>query len=80
MDRLRDRIFQIAKLYLMGKVQGVSLLSRKTRIASKTLIRKPKSTIWKNRLTKWFTNSTTSRQRRLQLWREKGRIQSEKVQ
>ena len=58
---------------------------RKTRIICETLINKPRSVIWKNRLTpldskhltgltKWFTNSTTSRQRRLQLLRGRGKL------
>ena len=53
---------------------------QKTRITCKTLIGKPMSAMWKDRLTpldvyyltgltNWFTNYTTSRRRRLQLWR-----------
>ncbi|MBI2489814.1 MAG: hypothetical protein HYW12_08880 [Planctomycetes bacterium] len=51
------------------KFKDYILPSRKTRITCKTLINKPKSTIWKNKLTKWFINFTASRQRRLRLWK-----------
>ena len=42
---------------------------RKTRIACKTLINKPKFTIWKNKLTSLSINFTSRQRKKLKLWR-----------
>ncbi|OHB37504.1 MAG: hypothetical protein A3G70_06030 [Planctomycetes bacterium RIFCSPLOWO2_12_FULL_39_13] len=66
-----DESFKFINYIRREKFEGVSLSSSKTRIIHKNLINKPKSMIWKNRLTSLSINSTPSPQRRLQLWRGK---------
>ena len=61
--------FKLTNYIWMEKYKDTSLLLRKARITCKTLINKPKSAIWKDKLTKWFTNPMNWQEMRLQLWK-----------